>query len=76
MNRTREISRLRWPQKEGVRPTPRALGLGHGVLSEVTSRAVAAGPDWVPVEAMEDAELEQRLYGLRAPAGPQRPEPD
>ncbi len=76
MNRTREILRLRWLLKAGVRPTARALGLSHGVVSKVTSRAVAAGLDWVAVEAMEDIELEQRLYGLRAPAGPQRPEPD
>lgn len=76
MERTREILRLRWRVEQSVRATARALGLSHGVVSKVTSRASAVGLDWAAVEALEDLELEHRLYGQREASGRKRPEPD
>ena len=76
MNRTREILRLRWTQRESVRRTAKAVGLSRSVVSKVTSRATAAGLDWAALEALDDGELEQRLYGERSTLGEQKPEPD
>jgi transposase len=76
MNRTREILRLRWSVGESVRRTARAMGVSHGVVSKATGRAERAGLDWAAVEQLDDAELEERLYGLRQEAIEQRPEPD
>lgn len=76
MNKTREILRLRWEREHSVRQTAKAVGLSHGVISKVTSRATGAELDWAAVEQLDDGELERRLYGERTATVKQRPEPD
>ena len=76
MLRAREILRLRWRLERSVRQTAAAVGVSRGVVSSTTSRAQQVGLDWAQVEQLDDAALETRLYGVRASAGKQRPEPD
>lgn len=79
MNRTREILRLRWEQKQGVRATGRAVGVGRSVVSTTCARAEQAGLDWKAVQGLADDELERRLYEAHAgetDAEGIRPEPD
>jgi len=77
MSKTREILRLRWELGRSVREASRATGASSGVVSKTESRARRTGLDWAGVEALDDVQLERRLYG-GAPhsRGPERPEPD
>jgi transposase len=76
MRKIREILRLRREQGLSVREAARALGVSVGVVSKTASRAEKVGVSWEVAEGLDDATLEERLYG-RAP-GPTdaRPRPD
>jgi transposase len=63
MSKTREILRLRWALERSVRETARAASVSLGVVSNTERRATRAGLDWSAVEALDDAQLERRLYG-------------
>jgi transposase len=63
MSKTREILRLRWALGRSVRETARATGLSAGAVSKTESRARHAGMQWASVDAVDDDELERRLYG-------------
>ena len=80
MNRTREILRLRWDQKQGVRATGRAVGVSRSAVSDTCARATSAGLDWASVCELADDELERRLYEVlnstSAEQQQSRPEPD
>ncbi|MBK6683982.1 MAG: hypothetical protein IPG45_28675 [Deltaproteobacteria bacterium] len=76
MRKTREILRLRWSLGKSTRQTAAAVGASTGVVGKATSRAEAAGLDWAAVEALDDGQLERRLYGEPAAPGSIRPEPD
>jgi transposase len=76
MRKTREILRLRWALLRSVRETSRALGLSTGVIDKATYRAKAAGLSWEAAEQLDDAQLEQRLYGRPTAPVSGRPEPD
>jgi transposase len=76
MRRVKEILRLRWQLELGVRQTARSLGVGRSVVSKTTGRARAAGLTWEAAQALDDAELERRLYGRRPASGSDRAEPD
>jgi transposase len=76
MRKVREILRLRWCLKHGVRQTAAALGVSTGVVSHTTVRAAGCGLDWSAAEALSEAELEERLYGRTVPSGEARAEPD
>ena len=76
MHRVREILRLRWVMKLGVRQAASAAGVGRSVVSKTSNRAEHAGLCWEAVEAMTDAELEARLYGVPQPSASTRAEPD
>ena len=76
MRKIREILRLRRQKELSVREAARALGVSVGVVSKTSSRAEKAGLSWEVAEGLNDAELEERLYG-RAPApSVDRPRPD
>lgn len=78
MRKTREILRLKWQQGRSHREIAHALAIGPGTPSDVAKRALAAGiASWEDVAALDDDELERRLYqgSLAAPAKP-RPRPD
>jgi transposase len=76
MHRVREILRLRWVLKLGVRQAASAAGVGRSVVSKTSVRAERAGLTWSAVETMSDAELEARLYGAPPPTAATRAEPD
>lgn len=63
MSKTREILRLRWALGRSVREMARATGLSSGAVSKTESRARHAGIEWAAIEALDDDQLERRLYG-------------
>ncbi len=76
MRKTREVLRLKWSLARTHREVARSLGVGVGTVSETLKRATAAGLDWVAVNELEDAALEERVYGPRTAATALRPMPD
>ncbi len=77
MSKVREILRLRWALGRSVREASRAASVSLGVVSNTERRATRADLNWTAVEALDDAELERRLYGGRKHArGPGRLLPD
>jgi transposase len=75
MRDTREIPRQKWQLGRSHRPIAESLGVSAGVVGLATRRAVDAGLKWEDVEAIDDAELERRLYPAVVAAS-QRPGPD
>jgi transposase len=75
MRKTREILRLKWVLKRSHREITRALGVGLSTISETASRAELVGLDWAGVEALDDDQLEARLYPSSSSEAP-RPLPD
>ena len=78
MRKTREILRLKWQQGRSHREIAHALAIGPGTPSDVAKRALAAGiASWDAVAALDDDELERRLYQEPlAATAKQRPKPD
>ena len=76
MRKTRELLRLRWALGRTVRETARALGLSTGVIDKATNRARTAGLSWEAAEQLDDAQLEERLYGRPHAPSTGRAEPD
>ncbi len=75
MRDTRDILRQKWLLKRTHREVAASVGVSAGVVGLAVRRATEAGLDWAGVEAIDDAELERRLYpGVAAAA--QRPGPD
>jgi transposase len=77
MRKVREVLRLRWQLERTVREAAGSLGVSAGVVSKMSTRAAKAGLTWEIVETLDDATLEERLYGrLVAPTTEGRPRPD
>jgi transposase len=76
MRKTRDILRVRWVLGRSTRDAARSLGISVGAVAKTTARATKAGLDWAAVEALDEAALERRLYGVRSTPGVVRPEPD
>lgn len=76
MRKIREVLRLRWQLGRTVREAARGLGVSAGVVSKMSTRAAKAGLTWEIVEALDDATLEERLYGRPASPSKERPRPD
>jgi len=76
MRKIREILRLRWVLKYGVRQTALSAGVSTGVVSRTTQRAHAIGLTWEVAEALSETVLEERLYGRSLAPGAARAEPD
>lgn len=75
MRNTREILRQKWLLGRSHRAIARSVGISAGVVGLALSRATDAKLSWQDVEAIDDAELERRLYPSVVAAA-ERPEPD
>lgn len=76
MRKIREILRMRWHLELTVREVSRGLGISVGVVQKIAGRAKTAGLTWEAVEGLDEAALEERLYGRPAAPGSDRPRPD
>ena len=76
MRQTREILRQRLFLQRSYREISRSLGLSLGAAATAVRRAQAEGLDWPAVEALNDAELEARIYRRAALPQGERPVPD
>jgi transposase len=76
MSKTKEILRMRWALRLSVREVSRATGASTGVVSKIVNRAERAALTWTAVDALEEAELERRLYGGPKYTRTSRAEPD
>jgi transposase len=76
MSKIREVLRLRWQLKLTVREVARGVGVSVGVAQKIASRATRLGLTWESAEKLDDASLEERLYGRGAAPGDDRPRPD
>jgi transposase len=74
MRKIREILRQKWALGRTHREVAESLRVSVGTITETLTRATVAGLDWSKVEALDDGDLEGRLYGGRAPGS--RPRPD
>jgi transposase len=75
MRHTREILRQKWLLKRPHRAVCASTGVSVGAVSLALTRAAEAKLTWEAVQALDDAELEARLYPSVATAGA-RAEPD
>lgn len=75
MRSTREILRQKMVLGRSHRATAASVHVSLGAVSLAVARATDARLTWAEVEALDDAELEARLYRSGAPAHV-RPEPD
>jgi transposase len=77
MSKTKEILRIRWQLGLSVRETSQATGASVGVVIKTESRARRVGLTWEVVADLDEAVLEERLYGGRQHSRtPDRVEPD
>lgn len=76
MRKTREILRQKWELGLSHRKVARCLGVGVATISETVTRALVAGlGTWRSVQGLDDATLEERLYGRELGPGTERPKP-
>jgi transposase len=75
MRNTREILRQKWLLKRTHRAIVASVGVSVGSVSLALSRAAQAQLTWDAVQALDDAQLEARLYPS-AVAAAARAEPD
>ena len=75
MRHVREILRQKLALKRSHRQVARSLGISPSTVAGVVTDAAALGLDLAAVQALTDAEIEERLYPKSAPAC-MRPEPD
>jgi transposase len=75
MRNSREIVRQKWLLGRAHRAIAESVGVSLGAVSVVLARASSSGLTWEAVEAIDDEELERRLYPS-AVAAAARPEPD
>jgi transposase len=76
MRKIREILRLKLGLGRSHREVAKSLSVGLGSISEVVSRAKAAGLTLEDVEGLTEEELEARVYGVRRLPRSRRPPPD
>lgn len=69
MRQIREVLRLHFEEGFGQRVIARAVGMARTTVERVLQRFAAAGLRWPPDPALDDVELERRLYGKPAQAG-------
>jgi transposase len=62
MRKSREILRLKWSLGRSHREVARSLAVSCGAVAGTVRRARQAGLDWPAVEALNDEQLEGRLY--------------
>ena len=75
MSKTKEILRQKWLLGRSHRQVASSLSVSAGVVGSMLARAAKAGlTKWCDVEALDDAELDRRLYGRKLESS--RPLPD
>jgi len=62
MRKVREILRLRFERGLSQRQISASTGVSKGALSDYLRRAAAAGLTWEVARALDDGELEARLF--------------
>jgi len=65
MRKTREILRQKWELKRTHREVAESVGQSLGAVAATLARATKAGLDWPAAQALSDAALEERIYGVR-----------
>jgi transposase len=75
MRNVREIVRQKWLLGRTHRAIAESVGVSVGAVSQALARASAADLTWEAVQAVDDEELERRLYPS-VKAAMDRPEPD
>ena len=75
MRNTKEILRQKWLLNRSHRAIVTSVGVSVGAVSLALARAKAAQLTWEAVQALDEMELEARLYPSAAVTGA-RPEPD
>jgi transposase len=75
MRNTREILRQKWLLERPHRAVCASVGVSMGAVSQALKRAAGAKLTWEAVQAIDDDELEARLYPSVVAAGA-RAEPD
>jgi transposase len=69
MRQIRELLRLHFEEGLSQRVIARALGVVRSTVERVVRRFVDAGLTWPPDPAMDDAELERRIYRMPGKPG-------
>ena len=69
MRNTREILRQKWLLERSHRAVCASVGVSMGTVSQALKRAAGAKLTWEAVEAIDDDELEARLYPSVVAAG-------
>jgi len=72
MRKIKDILRLRWEQGLPIRQVARSACCSPSTVVATEHRARAAGLDWRTCEPLDEAELEQRLYGRTKSATAER----
>jgi len=72
MRKVREVLRLRHTLGMSFRQISEATGIGKTVVGEYVRRAGVLGMTWPVPEAIDDAELERRLFPIPCETGPPR----
>jgi len=62
MRKTKEILRLKWGLGLSARQVAASLKISHSTVGEYLKQAELAGLDWVQVEDMSEAALDERLF--------------
>lgn len=77
MRKTKEILRQKWLLGRSHRAIAASVGVSTGAIASASERARDADLHaWVDVEALDEAELERRLYPSMLEKEHARPEPD
>jgi transposase len=72
MRKVREVLRLKHTLGMSLRQISEATGVGKTVVGEYVRRARVIGITWPVPEAIDDAELERRLFPIPCETGPPR----
>lgn len=76
MRKVKEILRLHYQQRLGMRQIGRSLSISHNTVSAIIKSAHALGLSWPLPANLDDATLESLLYPNNARKTGLRPEPD
>lgn len=76
MRKIKELLRMKWVLGLSNRQVGASLKIAHSTVGEYIKRAERAGLDWEQAETMDEANLKEKLFPVKAANPDQRPEPD
>jgi transposase len=76
MRQIRNVLRLHFAEKLSVRDTALSLAMARSTVADYLNRARVAGLSWPLPEAMDDDQLERRLFAAVAKTSSNYPQPD